>query len=143
MSGKNYASRVMNGTWGELIIDGEVLANVKKFEANITLEYTDVLMAGMLAKGRKVTGITCDGSVTLNKVSSYFVQKLNENIKAGKTTKCVIVAKLNDPDADGVETITIKDAEFSQLILANWSLGELGEESYDFTFTEWEVNDTV
>lgn len=140
---KNYSSRVINGSWGELIIDGELIDEVTKFEATITLEFTDVAMCGTLAKGKKITGMTCEGSLTLNKLSSYFIKKLNDNMKAGKTTKCKIIASISDPDADGDERIIIKDAEFSKLILANWGSQTLGEESYDFTFTDWELVDII
>lgn len=139
----NYSSKVLNGSWGQLIIDGEYIDEITKFEASITLETTDVPMCGTLLTGKKITGMSCEGSLTLNKASSYFLKKLNDNIRAGKTTKCTIISILADPDADGEERIIIKDAEFSKLNLANWGSKTLGEESYDFTFTDWEVVDLV
>ncbi|MCF0240685.1 MAG: phage portal protein, partial [Streptococcus gallolyticus] len=74
---KFQAQQVMNGTWGELWIDGDYMAEVTSFEAKVTLDLTDVNMTRRLSKAQKVTGYTCSGSVTLNKVSSYFIKKLN------------------------------------------------------------------
>lgn len=138
---KFQAQQVMNGTFGELWVDGDYMAEVTGFEAKVTLDLTDVNMTRRLAKAQKVTGYSCSGSVTLNKVSSYFIKKLNDNMKAGKQTVCTIISKLDDPDAIGSERIVIKDAVFSELTLAKWSAKSLGEEQLPFSFSEWDVLD--
>ena len=90
---------------------------------------------------QKVTGFSCSGSLTMNKVSSFFIKKLNEDMKQGKQTACTIISKLDDPDAIGSERIVIKDAVFDELILANWSAKTLGEEQINFTFSDWDLLD--
>ncbi|MBC8579135.1 phage tail tube protein [Zhenhengia yiwuensis] len=140
---KFQAQQVMNGTFGELWVDGDYMAEVTAFEAKVSLDMTDVNMSRRLAKAQKVTGYSCSGSVTLNKVSSYFIKKLNENMKQGKQTVCTIISKLDDPDAIGSERIVIKDAVFSELTLANWSAKSLGEEQLPFSFSEWDILDTA
>lgn len=79
----------------------------------------------------------------LNKVSSYFIKKLSDNTKAGKTTTCTIISKLNDPDSFGAERIQLNGCTFDELTLANWEAKKLGEESIAFSFTSWEVLDTI
>uniref|UniRef100_UPI003079EB29 phage tail tube protein n=1 Tax=Zhenhengia sp. TaxID=2944208 RepID=UPI003079EB29 len=128
-------------TWGELWIDGEYMAEVTAFEAKVSLDKTDVNMTRRLAKAQKVTGFSCSGSLTMNKVSSFFIRKLNEDMKQGKQTACTIISKLDDPDAIGSERIVIKDAVFDELILANWSAKTLGEEQINFTFSDWDLLD--
>lgn len=140
---KYTAQQVINGTWGELWIDGTYMAEVTGFEAKVTLEKSDVNMTRKLAKAQKVTGYSCSGTVTMNKVSSYFIKKLNDDMKAGKQTSCTIISKLDDPDSLGAERVVIKDAVFDELTLANWKAKELGEESVPFTFSDWDFLDTI
>lgn len=140
---KFRAEQVMNGTWGEIWIDGTYMAEVTAFEAKVTLDKTDVNMTRRLAKAQKVTGFSCSGQITMNKVSSYFIKKLSDDMKKGKQTVCTIISKLDDPDALGAERIVIKDAVFDELTLANWSAKTLGEEQTSFTFSDWDLLDTV
>lgn len=140
---KYTAQQVINGTWGELWIDGTYMAEVTGFEAKVTLEKSDVNMTRKLAKAQKVTGYSCSGTVTMNKVSSYFIKKLNNDMKAGRQTSCTIISKLEDPDSLGAERVVIKDAVFDELTLANWKAKELGEESIPFTFSDWDLLDTI
>ena len=100
-------------------------------------------MTRKLAKAQKVTGYSCSGTVTMNKVSSYFIKKLNDDMKAGRQTSCTIISKLEDPDSLGAERVVIKDAVFDELTLANWKAKELGEESIPFTFSDWDLLDTI
>lgn len=135
--------QVISGTWGELWIDGDYIAEVTAFEAKVTLDKQEIHMTRRLAKGYKMTGWTCKGTIKLNKVSSYFISKMNDNMKAGKQTVCTIISKLNDPDAIGAERIVIKDATFDELTLANWEAKKIGEESIPFTFSDWDVLDVA
>ncbi len=135
--------KTINGTFGELWIDDYYLAEVTGLEAKVTLEKTEVNQTKTLAKGYKVTGIDCKGTVKLNKVTSYFINLLSDNIKAGKTTTCTIVSKLADPDSNGAERIKLTGCTFDEVTLANWEAKKLGEESVPFSFTGWELLDTI
>ena len=135
--------KVINGTFGELWIDDYYMSEVTGLQAKVSLEKTEVNQTGTLAKGYKITGIDCKGTVKLNKVSSYFINKLSENLKAGKTTTCTIISKLADPDSDGMEKIKLTGCTFDEMTLADWEAMKLGEESYAFTFTGWEVMDSI
>lgn len=135
--------KVINGTFGELWIDDYYMSEVTGLQAKVSLEKTEVNQTGTLAKGYKITGIDCKGTVKLNKVSSYFINKLSKNLKAGKTTTCTIISKLADPDSDGMEKIKLTGCTFDEMTLADWEAKKLGEESYAFTFTGWEVMDSI
>ena len=135
------AQQVMSGTHGELWIDGDYMAEVTEFKAEVTLEKTEVHIVKKLAKQYKVTGLECKGSIKMNKVSSYMIKKLSDSIKAGKQVVCTIISKLSDPDAIGAERIVIRDAVFDKLVLADWAAKKMGEESHDFTFSDWEPLD--
>ena len=135
--------RVINGTFGELWINDYYMAEVTAFQAKITVEKTEVNQTGTLNKGYKVTGIDCKGTLKLNKVTSFFINKLSDNLKAGKTTTFTIISKLADPDSDGIERIKLTGCTFDELTLADWETKKLTEESYPFTYTGWEVLDSI
>jgi len=141
---KSYApEKVINGTYGELWIDDDYMAETTGLEAKVTLEKTEVNQAGTLAKGQKVTGIEGKGTIKLNKVTSYFAKKLSDSIKKGKTPVCTIISKLADPDALGVERVKITGVTFDELTLADWEVKKLAEESVPFTFTGWDFLDVI
>ena len=137
------AQQVMNGTEGELWIDSDYMAQVTEFKANVTIEKTAVNIVKTRFKQYKVTGYDGKGSLKMNKVSSYMLEKLSDNMKAGKQTSCTIISKLSDPDSIGTERVVIKDAVFDSLTLADWTAKKNGEESYNFTFTDWEILDSA
>ena len=129
------AKRVMNGKYADLYIDGDLMAEATAFKAEVTLTKEEVKMLRHVGKGYKVTGYDCKGQLKLHKVSSYMIKKMNDNIKAGKQTVVTIVSVL------GSERIVIKDATFDSLILADWEVDKMGEESYSFTFSDWDLLD--
>ncbi len=133
----------INGTFGELWIDDYYLSEVTGCQAKVTINKEEVKQTGTLAKGYKVTGIECKGTVKLNKVTSFFIDKMSDSLKAGKSMVCTIITKLADPDSDGVERIKLTGCTFDELTLADWEAKKLSEESYAFTFTGWEVLDTI
>lgn len=142
--GKIYEpDKVINGTWGELWVNDDFMAEATGLEAKVTLEKTEVNQTGTLAKGYKTTGIDCKGTIKLNKVTSYFIKMLSDNLKAGKTTTCSIISNLRDPDSSGKERVLLTGCTFDELTLVNWEAKKLLEESIPFTFTGWELLDTI
>ena len=135
--------KTINGTFGSLWVDDYFMSEVTGLQAKINLEKTEVNQTGTLAKGYKVTGIDCKGTIKLNKVTSYFIQKLSDNLKAGKTTTCTIISLLDDPDSSGQERIKLTGCTFDELTLADWEAKKLGEESVPFSFTGWEILDAI
>ena len=79
----------------------------------------------------------------MNHMSSYFIDKMADNIKNGKQTVCTIIAKLSDPDAIGDERVVIRDATFDKLTLMDWAAKKLTEDDYDFTFTDFDILDSA
>ncbi len=140
---KYEAHRVISGTWGELWIDGDYMAEVTGLQAKVSLEKSDVKQTGKLGTGKKVTGISGTGTIKMNKVTSYFIQKLSDNLQKGKTTTATIRSKLADPDAFGSEEVELYGCTFDELTLADWEAGSNGEESIPFTFSDWKTVNTI
>lgn len=137
------SERVFNGSWSSLWVDDEEMAEATACEAKLTLEKTEVNQTGTLAKGYKVTGTDGKGSIKMNKISSYFIKKIGDNIKNGKTTVCQIRSKIADPDAVGAEDILLTGVTFDELELVNWEAKKLLEENIPFSFTGFEVLESV
>lgn len=136
-------SRVINGTWGEVWVNSSYMAEVTSFQAKVTAEYADVNMTRKLGKARKLTGFEGKGTAKFNKVSSFFISLVSDNLKAGKQTTVQIISKLSDPDAIGAERVSINDATLDDLTLADWEAKKNGELEVPFAFTDWTVLDSI
>lgn len=134
---------VINGTFGEVWCDSDYLAESIGLEAKMSLEKTEVNMCRRLSKGQKVTGVEGKGTLKMNKVSSYFILKIGDAIKQGKTPVSEIITQLKDPDAFGAEKIKLTGVVFDELTLANWEAKKLSEESIAFTFESFEVLESI
>ena len=137
------AKQVMYGTRSELWLEGDKIAEATECKATLTADKLEVKMAGHMTKGYKVVGYTGKGSLKLHKVSSYFIEKLAPGIKEGRQVEFTIISKVNDPDAVGAERVALYHCVFDSVDLVNWSVGKLGEESYNFTFQDYDVLDSA
>lgn len=135
--------QVINGSFGEIWANGEYCAEVFGFTAEIDLGFADVNMVRNLGKAKKLTEYEGKGELKLNKVTSKFMRLVSENLKAGKQTTVSIISKLDDPDALGAERVSIKDATLEKLTLASWEAKSLGEETIPFSFTDWDILDSI
>ena len=137
------AKRVINGTHGAVWFNGSLVAEATGLEAKVKLNKADVPICGRMSKQQKVTDYEGSGTVKLNKVTSRFLKLLNDDMKACKQTPVTIISKLADPDSYGAERVVLKDCIFDEMTLANWEAKKLGEESIPFTFTDWDLLDTI
>lgn len=137
------AKQVMGGKHGELWVNDRYIAEITEFKASVSLDKVEIKMIKHKAKGYKITGYTGKGSLKLHKVDSFFLTALNNEIREGKQPVFTIVSKVSDPDAIGMERVIIRDATFDELILSDWSVDKVLEESYNFTFSDWEIIDTA
>ena len=135
--------RAINGTFGEVWLEGEQVREATGLTADVGLEFLDVPMCGVLGKRQKVSGLTGNGSITMTKVNSRMGIKLSDMIKAGKTPSFTIISKLADPDAYGAERVVLKNCQFSTLTLADWSSNQIGSITQNFTFTDWDYLDLI
>lgn len=140
----NYtADQVINGTWGEMWLDGNKMAETSALQAKVTLKKTAINMCGTLVDGQKVTGMELKGTVKLHKVTSAMIKANSDAIKSGKTPEHTIVSNLADPQALGAERIVLKGVMFDELTLIDWEAKKNGEESIPFTFQDWDLLDVI
>ena len=135
--------QVVNGTWGELWVNGDYMAEITAFKAEVDIEFSDINMTRRLAKAKKMVGYEGKGEMKFNKVTSKFLKLMSDNLKKGKQTVCTIISKVDDPDALGAERIVVKDATLEKLTLADWEAKKNGEETIPFSYTDWELLDLI
>lgn len=134
---------VINGTWGEVWIDNDYMAQSTGLEAKFKLTKSDVNQTRTLSKGSKITGLEGSGTLKMNKVSSYFLKRLLNGIRQGKMVPCTIISNLDDPAVEGNERVKITGVTFDEVTIADWEAGKLGEESIPFTFEDAEIIDSI
>lgn len=142
MEGFN-AQQVINGTWGELWVDDQYMAEVKSVKAEVTATYSDIVRTRHLINGKKLTALEGAGEFKLHKVSSTIMKKVSDCFKAGKTPSVTIKTKISDPDNGGVEQVALYNCTLDKAILADWEAGSNAEETYSFTFDSWEILDSI
>ena len=135
--------RVVYGSYGQVWIDGEEIAEVISMKATLTAQKSAVKRSRHLVDGYKTTGYEAKGSVKVHKVNSFFIRKLAPAIKEGKQVRFTLISKLDDPDALGAERIALYNVMFDAVDLVNWELGKLGEEDQNFTFEDFDLLDTI
>ena len=140
------SDRVVNGSYGELWLDGEKMAEVYGLDAQMEVMKAEVPMCGMNGGvGKKYTGWNGTGSLRFNKVSSTFSKKQAEAIKEGIPLVSTIISKLADPSVakHGHERIELKGVQFDTISLAQWEAGQLIQHEVPFTFEDFNFLNTI
>lgn len=137
------AKRVMSGTWGEVWLDGDKVAEAYGLQLKVSYNKEDVKMCGQMAVDSKVTSVKMTGSLKMHKVNSRMALKIGSEIRNGKDLRFTIISKIDDPDAYGAERIAAKNVSMDDLTLADWEAGVNGTIEAPFTFTDYNFLDTV
>ncbi len=138
-----FGNETMNGTFGQVWLDGELIAECYGLQAKGSFTKEDVNICGKMAVDKKVTGISYTGSLKLHKVNSRMAIAVGEKIRSGSDPRFTIISKLADPDAAGAERIAIKNVSFDDVTLADWEAAKKGSIEAPFTFTDFEFLDKV
>lgn len=137
------AKRVMNGTWGEVWLDGQYVSECYGLQAKVSFNKEDVNICRQMSVDKKVTSISCTGSLRLHKVNSRMALAIGNKIRDGKDVRFTIISKLSDPDAYGAERVVLRNVSFDDLTLADWEAAKNGTVEVPFTFTDYDFLDTV
>ena len=78
--------RVVYGSYGQLWLDGDEIAEIISCKATLTAQKTAIKRSRHLVDGYKTTGYEAKGSIKLHKVSSYLIKKLAPAINQGRET---------------------------------------------------------
>lgn len=142
------AQNTISGKEGRLFLDGEELAYIKNFEANIEKNKSEVPIMGRRMTGHKSTGATGTGTAVFYKVTSRFVRIMIDYVKTGVDPYFTFQGVLDDKSSGrGVERVTLFDVNFdSSKVIGLDVESEALEEEVPFTFEDIdmpeELNDT-
>mgnify|MGYP001860524471 FL=1 len=136
------AKRVISGTWGEVWIDGELVAECTACQGKYTYNKETVPMCGQMVNDKKVVSVDATGSITLNKVYSRMQEK-SDMILQGHDVRSTIITNLADPDAYGAERVAFYNVSWDDQTLADWAQGKLGTTTHPFTFTRHKYLDKI
>ena len=132
------ANKVMCGTWGEVWLGEDYVAECYGLQAKVTVNKEDVNLCRQMAVDKKITSISCTGSLKLHKANSRMAIAIGDSIRKGEDRRFTILSKLEDPDACGAERITLRNVSFDDLTLADWEAAKNGTVEAPFTFTDYE-----
>lgn len=79
------AQNTISGKEGRLFLDGEEMAHIKTFEANVEKNKSEVNIMGRRMTGHKTTGANGTGTATFYKVTSKFVLLMMDYVKKAAT----------------------------------------------------------
>ncbi len=133
----------LNGSGGALWIDGERLAQVKKVEAKITGQFEDVEVAGDFATYSQYVGYSIEGTVTLQKVNSFVLNKVVQGFKTGEMEESTIITKIENPKTKAVERVSITGVLFTEADLGSFDTKSLMEEEIPFRATDYNVLEAI
>ena len=136
-------NQIIRGTFGRVWIDGELFANVKSFEAKLTLNYEEVDLSNDLGKHQRYMGFTGEGTMTLHKINSKIFAKLAKAIKSGDMPEISVVGKVEDPTALGAERVSFTEVTIDEVMALKFENATIGEEEVPFKFADNEPLDLI
>ena len=137
------ANQVINGTFGDAWVDDDYMGEIISGKAEVEVTYSDISRARHLINGKKMSKAEGKGSVKLHHVRTNIAKKMSDAIKSGRTLSVKIIMRLEDPDALGAERVVLYGCKFNKATLMDWEAEKETEESYDFTFEDWDFLDLI
>lgn len=136
------AKRVINGTFGEVWLDGEKVAECTACQLRVSKNKQTINLCGQFMADSKATNGSGTGSLTLYKVDSGLIEK-QADLQDGVDRRFTIVSKLRDPDGWGAERVAVYNVSFDDLTLADWKAATVGTVTAAFTFSRFELLDQI
>jgi hypothetical protein len=138
------ASRIINGSFGQVFMGEKWLSNFNKMEANVEIQKAEIKLAGTRWTAQKVTGLKGTGTISGFKVTSDMTKLLAPVADDQRGMTVVeLISKLADPESHGVERIRLKNVVFDKIPLANWESQTQVAEELAFTFQGFELLDPI
>lgn len=114
--------RVLNGSFAELWVDGELIALLKKIECKISYEREDIPVG--LDVDSKLKSQKGEYSAEIFKVYTSF-EDYRQQINSGKDPRFQMITKLKDPDATGGQTerYSVDNCWINELPAVSYEIG--------------------
>ncbi len=138
----------INGAFGELIFRGDIVANIQNIEARVTAERRPVRRAGTIKTAFKRVGVTGEGTFTVLRVNSEFMQLAADLFDENKLVpKANMTVKLSDPETGPTpgaeeEEITLENVKLWEIPFG-FNVEDLVSQTISFTFENIVVNEEI
>lgn len=136
-------NNIIRGSYGALWVNENLLAEVKSFEAKVTLNYEEVSIAQELGTHNRYMGFNGEGTMVLHKVDSFLAGLLVDGIKSGEMPDIKMVGKLEDPTALGAERVELIEVTFDELTLLKFENKTILEQEAPFKFADFNTIDLI
>lgn len=136
------AKRVISGTFGEVWVDGEKIAECTACQLKVSKNKETINLCGQFMTDTKAISGSGTGSLTLYKVDSGFARKTGD-LQNGEDRRFTIISKLRDPDSYGAERVAVYNVSLDDLTLADWQAATVGTVTVPFTFSRYEFLDEI
>lgn len=144
---KFNAQHQLNGSYGQIYWNGELIFEINSFEAKVNAKREDVGMAGSLDVDSKLLSLSGEGSFKVKKAYTRGINKMLESWKKGEDPRSQIIGKLDDPASyqKQAERVVINNVWFNELTLMSFEHGKLAETEFPFGYTVSDVSmpDTI
>ena len=77
-------NKVIRGTFGRVWMNNEQVANVKSFEAKVTLDYEDIHVNGEFGVQKRYMGYSIAGTMTIHKIGSEVLRLYGSGMMNGQ-----------------------------------------------------------
>ena len=91
------AALVRSGTWGQLWLDGELVAECYGCQIKLNKTKEDVARCRTLVAGKKMTAIAGTGTVRIYNATSRLIQAEGQALKNGQDLRHTLISNLEDP----------------------------------------------
>jgi len=132
MSGLS-ANRVLSGSFAEIWVDGNRIAEASAIQLTVRLIRSDVQIG--MDVDSKITGWRGEGQLRLRQVFSRFFDVV-EQAGAGHDLRVTITTALKDPDSMNgeEERYSVDNVALDSLPLVNYATGKVNEQVIPFRF---------
>ncbi|MBR5390970.1 MAG: terminase [Clostridia bacterium] len=133
-----YANRVLSGSFAEIWIDGNRIAEASGIQMTVKLQRSDVQIG--MDMDSKITGWKGEGQLRLRQVFSRFFD-IVEGAREGRDIRVTITTALKDPDSMNgeEERYSVDNVALDSLPLVNYATGKVNEQVVPFRFLPSEL----
>ena len=136
------AAEVRSGTWGQLWLDGDQVAEAYGCQIKVNKTKEDVARCRTLINGKKMPAVAITGTVRIYNATSRLIQLEGEALKQGIDLRHTLISNLDDPDNPSNQRIAVKGVSFDDLPLEDLQAAQLGQIEAPFTAEDFDILDS-
>lgn len=136
-------NKQIRGNFCSVWLNNEKLAEAKKVEAKVSLNFEELDINGQLNKEYRYMGNSGSGTLELHKVNSRIAQLYAEGAQSGQLPEVKMDIVVTDPDVSGSQRCVLYGVVFDEVDLGSWENGAVLSESVPFKFADFEFIETI